>query len=203
MRPREPFLHVRSLTLTDVDDVAALLGRGMSDNPMHVAVYGGTEADRAHHHERLMRVLLAVSPSMSLEGIEQDGALIAVAAVAPPGGCQLTTSARLRLARRAVTFGPGVAARLATWKRAWAAQDISEPHAHLGPISVDRHLRGRGIGTLLMLRHVSALDSVGVAGYLETDRPEAVGFYQRHGYAVIGQEEVLGVPNWFMRRPPA
>ena len=27
--------------------------------------------------------------------------------------------------------------------------------------------------------------------------------YERFGYAVVEQTDVLGVPNWFMRRTPA
>jgi ribosomal protein S18 acetylase RimI-like enzyme len=36
--------------------------------------------------------------------------------------------------------------------------------------------------------------------YLETDKPENVRFYERFGFEVVGEEEVLGVPNWFMLR---
>jgi GNAT superfamily N-acetyltransferase len=70
----------------------------------------------------------------------------------------------------------------------------------LGLRSGDDGLRGQGLGTLLLREHVSRLDAVGVDGYLETDRPEAVPFYQRFGYAVTHRIEVLGVPCWFMRR---
>ncbi|HWL77635.1 GNAT family N-acetyltransferase [Microbacterium sp.] len=202
MEHREPYLHLRVLDRTDVAEAAALLGRGMADNPIHVSVYGDDEVTRIRRHASLMRVLLSSSPALTIDGVEQGGALVGVAAAAPPGRCQPRAVARLRLVTRGVTFGPRAAERLLTWNRAWAAHDISEPHVHLGPVSVDRHLRGRGIGTLLMLRHTTHLDSLGVAGYLETDRPEAVGFYERHGYAVIAEEEILGVPNWFMRRPP-
>ncbi|MDP3950071.1 GNAT family N-acetyltransferase, partial [Microbacterium sp.] len=178
MNRREPYLHLRPLDHTDIAEVAALLGRGMADNPIHVAVYGGDEAKRARRHELLMRAFLSRSSSMRIDGVEQSGSLVGVAAAVPPGHCQPRARTRLRLASRAATFGPRAAARLLTWNRAWAAQDISEPHEHLGPVAVDRHLRGRGIGNLLMIHHTSHLDSVGLAGYLETDRPEAVGFYR-------------------------
>lgn len=72
---------------------------------------------------------------------------------------------------------------------------------HLGPVAVDRHLRGRGIGTLMLTRHVNRLDAEGAEGYLETDRPGAVGFYERFGYAVTGEVDVVGTRCWFMRRP--
>jgi hypothetical protein len=40
-------------------------------------------------------------------------------------------------------------------------------------------------------------------GWLETDKAENVRLYERFGYVVVEQTDVLGVPNWFMRRPPA
>jgi hypothetical protein len=39
-------------------------------------------------------------------------------------------------------------------------------------------------------------------GYLETDKRDNVGFYERFGFEVIGDERVGGVPNRFMRRQP-
>ena len=51
----------------------------------------------------------------------------------------------------------------------WAKHDPEEPHWHLGPVAVDAHL--------------------------ETDRPENVSFYERFGFEIVGEQEVLGVPN--------
>jgi hypothetical protein len=39
-------------------------------------------------------------------------------------------------------------------------------------------------------------------GYLETDRPSNVRFYERFGFDVVGEGQVLGLPNWYMRREP-
>ena len=46
------------------------------------------------------------------------------------------------------------------------------------------------------------VDAAGDAAYLETDKPENVGYYERFGFETIGELDVLGVRNWFMRRPP-
>jgi hypothetical protein len=53
-----------------------------------------------------------------------------------------------------------------------------------------------------MREHCQRLDADGLVGYLETDKPENVRFYERSGYEVIGEAAVVGVPNWFMRRAP-
>ncbi|MVA76825.1 GNAT family N-acetyltransferase [Auraticoccus sp. F435] len=187
----------------DLDEVAALLGRGMATNPLHLAVYGGDEEHRARCHARMVRALLAASPAASLAGVVHGQTLRGVAASVPPGRCQPAAPVRLRLLATALTLGPRTAARLLRWNRAWARHDPAEDHVHLGPVSVDRQLAGRGYGGLLLRGHVAELDAAGLVGYLETDRPGAVGFYRRFGYTVVGRAEVLGVPTWFMRRPPA
>ena len=51
------------------------------------------------------------------------------------------------------------------------------------------------------MREHCRLDGAGEVGYLETDKPDNVRFYERFGYEVVGEQPVLGVPNWFMRRP--
>ena len=44
------------------------------------------------------------------------------------------------------------------------------------------------------------MDAAGEDAYLETDKPVNVGFYERFGFEVVGEEDVLDVPNWFMLR---
>jgi len=202
MTNRNPTLRIDAVERDELDAAAALLGRGMADNPVHLAVYRGDDALRARHHGAMVRTLLRSSPSTRIDGVrEEDGTLVGVAAAAPPGHCRPGPTARLRLLATAAPMGPGTLARLLEWQQGWAAHDPESAHVHLGPVSVDRHLRGQGIGGMLLERHVARLDAVGAVGYLETDRPEAVGFYRRFGYVVVDEAEVLGVPCWFMRRP--
>jgi predicted N-acetyltransferase YhbS len=85
---------------------------------------------------------------------------------------------------------------------AWATHDLDEPHVHLGPLAVDAHLQGQGIGSEIMREHCRRLDADGLVGYLETDKPQNVRFYERSGYELIGEAAVLDVTNWFMRRVP-
>jgi predicted N-acetyltransferase YhbS len=85
---------------------------------------------------------------------------------------------------------------------AWGERDPDEPHSHLGPLAVDKHLQGRGIGSQVMNEYCRRLDLSSEVGYLETDKRENVPFYERHGYAVVDQADVIGAPNWFMIRQP-
>jgi ribosomal protein S18 acetylase RimI-like enzyme len=88
------------------------------------------------------------------------------------------------------------------WLGSWSKHDPDERHWHLGPVAVDTHLQGRGIGSKLMLAFCARMDAAGEVSYLETDKALNVRFYERFGFEVMGEEEVLGVPNWFMIRRP-
>ena len=52
-----------------------------------------------------------------------------------------------------------------------------------------------------MMEHFCAIvDKTGAIAYLETDRSENVGFYEKSGFAVIDKGVVLETPCWFMTR---
>jgi hypothetical protein len=44
------------------------------------------------------------------------------------------------------------------------------------------------------------MDELGEVAFLETDKMDSVRFYARCGFEVREQAEVLGTPNWWMRR---
>ena len=46
----------------------------------------------------------------------------------------------------------------------------------------------------------ATVDEAGDAAYLETDKEENVGYYERFDFETVGEVDVLGVRNWFMRR---
>jgi len=93
-----------------------------------------------------------------------------------------------------------VTVSLLRWTRAWASEDPQEAHWHLGPVAVDRHLQGHGIGTALLRTCCAGMDGRGSAVYLEADQAANVTFYERFGFRTLRQCPVLGVPNWFMLR---
>jgi ribosomal protein S18 acetylase RimI-like enzyme len=193
-------IEVRDLRPQEVPEAVGVLARGMRDNPLHVAAYGEDPERRLGCHARLMRGVFRAFPAQQPICAVRDGTLVGVTGVAPAGTCQPTAAQRLRLLPDVVALGPRTAARVGRWISTWTKHDPDEPHVHLGPLAVDAHLQGQGIGSLMMQEHCRRLDGDRAVGYLETDKPENVRFYERFGFQVIGQEPVLGVANWFMRR---
>jgi hypothetical protein len=43
-------------------------------------------------------------------------------------------------------------------------------------------------------------DAADQARLVETDKADNVGFYEKFGFVTVGKDDVIGVPNWFMRR---
>jgi ribosomal protein S18 acetylase RimI-like enzyme len=196
-------IEVRDLRPQEGPEAVGVLARGMRDNPLHVAAYGDDPERRLRCHARLMRGLFRAFTAQQPICAIRDGTLVGVTGVAPVGTCQPTATQRLRLLPTLVALGPRTAARVGKWISTWAKRDPDEAHVHLGPLAVDAHLQGQGIGSLIMHEHCRRLDGAREVGYLETDKAENVGFYERFGFEVIGEEPVLGARNWFMRRPPA
>jgi hypothetical protein len=195
-------LEIRDLRVDERPLAVEVLARGMRDNPLHVAAFGDDPDKRQRSLTRMFgamfRVFGAQRPMCALD----EGTLVAVTGVLGPDTCQPTALQRMRMLPTIFAMGPGPALRMTKWLDAWARHDPDRQHSHLGPLAVDAHLQRRGIGGQLLSEHTARLDSAGLASYLETDKRENVAFYQRHGYVVTGQAEVIGVSNWFMLREP-
>jgi ribosomal protein S18 acetylase RimI-like enzyme len=197
-----PAVIVRAYTPADHAEAVGVLARGMRDNPQHLAAFGDDPERRRRCLARLFDAMLRVTPQQPHCAIA-DGVMVGVIGALPPGRCQPSMRERLRLFPAVAALGPSAARRVVSWTGRWADADIEEPHVHLGPVAVDLHLQGRGIGSRMMEAHCADVDAQGATAYLETDRPENVRFYERSGYEVIGEADVIGVHNWYMRRPPA
>jgi len=195
-------LEIGALGPADAGAALGVLARGMRDNPVHVAVFGD---DSEVRQERIHRLFEGAFDAMDwranmLAARGADGTIVGVCGALPPGGCRLDLGQQLRVMPRLFSNGLRVAVRAMRWLGAWAKQDPDERHWHLGPISVDAHLQGRGIGSKLMQVFCARVDAAGEEAYLETDKPVNVRFYERFGFEVVGEQTVLGVPNWFMIR---
>lgn len=195
-------VEVGGLRATEKEAVLDVLARGMQDNPVHVAAFGPDPTVRAR---RLRGLFAAAFSAMGwqenmLVARDEDGAIVGVCGALPPGSCRPKAADKVKLLPLLFTNGPRAATRTLRWTGAWAARDPGERHWHLGPVAVDAHLQGMGIGSMLMSVFCARMDAAGEDAYLETDRKINVHFYRRFGFETIAQENVLGTPNWFMTR---
>jgi GNAT superfamily N-acetyltransferase len=180
-----------------LDETAAALARAFVTNPVHVAAFGPGRLDR---NLAFFRIGVALMRGTKLALVEDGNVRGFVHWIDAPS-CRVPPWSKLAtLPRMAAAVGPGAAVRVVTWLSAWERHDPAGAHVHLGPIGVDPAVQRRGLGQVLMRHYCDRLDRDGAAGYLETDRPENVAFYERFGFQAIAEIGVLGVRNFLMRR---
>jgi GNAT superfamily N-acetyltransferase len=117
-------------------------------------------------------------------------------ALGEPGRCQPTFAQKLRIVAK-FTHGCGVTptSRALRWLGNWPFRDPRDPHWYLGPLAVDAHLRGHGIGSQLLGECCKLLDTIRAAGCLETDKEANVRSYRKFGFETISDSNILGTPN--------
>ncbi len=194
-------LEIEALKAAETEQVLDVVSRGMRDNPVNVAAFGEDPEIRRRRFRKLVTAMFSVSDlSHTLVARREDGVVVGVCGMLPPGNCQPDLGQQLRLLPTLLSLGPRVAGRLMRWMGAWQRHDPDERHWHLGPLAVDAHLQGEGVGSRMMRVFCARMDAAGEDAYLETDKPINVRFYERFGFEIVGEQEVLGVTNWFMLR---
>jgi predicted N-acetyltransferase YhbS len=192
--------EIRTLHSAEVPAAAQLLARAMRDDPMHKTVFG---PDAHHRLGRLTCFFSLLLPQMSeapLAAWEADR-LVGVLGFFPPGTCRPPVAEQVRIAYRLLSPNVGELWRLWRWLHACAEQDPRERHWHLAAVAVDVDQQRRGVGSQMLQALCATMDDSGEVAFLETDKPESVRFYARFGFEVTAKADVLGTPNWWMRRP--
>jgi ribosomal protein S18 acetylase RimI-like enzyme len=77
-------------------------------------------------------------------------------------------------------------------------------HWYLYAIGVEPELQGKGYGSALMRCVLARADAEGQRCYLETDKPEDIRFYEKHGFRIRSELRLVrtGPTIWTMGREP-
>lgn len=190
-------IKIVPLPTEQTETAIGVLARAFVTNPLHIAAFGPSRIDS---NEAFFRVGLAAMKGEKLVAVDGPR-MLGVAHWVDSSNCQYSASEKLRMMPRMLRgLGLGSAIKVISWVSTWARHDPIEPHSHLGPIAVDPGAQGRHIGSMLMEKYCAEIDDSGMVGYLETDRPENVDFYQRFGFVVTETAKAIGVETYFMRR---
>jgi ribosomal protein S18 acetylase RimI-like enzyme len=195
-------LEVRHLTRAEFGAAVPLLARSMRDNPVNVRAFGSDVERRERALAVFFRpVLQGARHRAVVLGAFRDGVLIGVAVTARPRRCQPTPVEKLSILPAILFKSPtGTTARMMQWTGEWARLDPHEAHWHLGPIAVDPAAQGQGVGGAMLRAVCTLVEDDAELAYLETDKHENVRIYERFGFTVTAESDVLGLPNWFMSR---
>ena len=175
-----------------VPHLTTLLGRAFLDDPMLVWPFGESELEPITNFFRAFDEQTA-----ELGWLWEAGDGLGVAAWIPPG----SDEAMMEIDRSMRPSLPAVDTRHADmWE--WIAGNFpDEPFWYLDHIAVDTSHRGGGVGTALIQHGLAFADRDDVPAFLETGRPEKVGYYERRGFRTISDADAPGGgPHiWFMR----
>jgi GNAT superfamily N-acetyltransferase len=190
---------------------AWVLGRAFQDEQVSIAVYRHLSPEK-----RLKNLVVDFSAELEVCArrgaplhICQAGQVVAAAVIYPPGTYPLPKREELWLLLRTtlghafydVRFCLGGARLWLRWLAAAGAHHPREPHYFLEYLGVEPGFQGRGLGSAILRRLAVDADTAGVGCYLETATPRNLPLYQRFGFRVFAQQEIIGVPAWFLWRP--
>jgi ribosomal protein S18 acetylase RimI-like enzyme len=196
-------LEIRELKVSELKEAANVFARSMRDNPLNIAAW---QLEDNRRQQALASFYESVGPGLlnrgSMLGAFQAGTLVGVCIIHPPGQCQPSTVEKLRILSALLLSGNLKAIpSMLQWAGVWSQHDPKDPHWHIGGLAVDPPFQGQGIGGHLMIAFCERVDSCNGKAYLETDKQRNVGFYQRYGFQISSESQVLGIPNWYMVRP--
>jgi ribosomal protein S18 acetylase RimI-like enzyme len=180
-----------------------VLARAFRDNPLNRAVIGGGERRRVRANRAGVAADLPTALERARVTLARDGAALAGVLVAkPPYRLPIPGPSMAGLVRLLWGQGFRVARRWSEVARELSRHHPQGPLWYLATLGVEPALQGRGAGHALLRDFVAQVDAGGDGAYLETDRRELAGFYERAGFRVEQEIEVLGVKVLLMERPP-
>jgi ribosomal protein S18 acetylase RimI-like enzyme len=191
---------IRPVAAEDMEAVCAVIGHAFADNPNSLAISGGDSAKA----ERVMRGSARVAKfgRTCSHGIvaERGDEIVGALNAARWPRCQLSTREKVKSAPGLVRLMGTDLPRAMKLTGVWTKHDPKEPHWHIGPIGVDPARQGKGVGKALLGSFLATVDEDGSMAYLETDVDRNVSLYEQFGFRVIGETDIFGVKNRFMRR---
>ena len=182
-----------------LDPTVAMLAEAFVTNPLHISAFGPQRIDQNRSFFRIG--LRHMFTGQSFLALVDDHVCGYVHFNASPYCLPAPQEIPLAATTLLKPLGEAIP-QVIKWFTRWCHLDPEEPHVHLGPIGVAPEAQGQGIGTALMNCYIAHLQQERSAGYLETDKPENVEFYQKFSFAVQREEKLIGTTIWYMWRPP-
>jgi ribosomal protein S18 acetylase RimI-like enzyme len=179
-----------------------LLAEAFADNPLNVAVIGGSRSTRVRSNAAGIRAVLPTAERCGHVRVARDGGVpCGVLIAAPPGAYPFPRPSAPALLRSLVGQGLRVAGR---WREAFEALDAvhpRDPRWYLSLLGVAPARQGRGFGGALLDAWLARVDDDGLPAWLETDREANLAFYGARGFGVEHELRVLGARVWCLGRP--
>lgn len=194
------------LQATQRDEAGSVLARAFHTNPGFVWALP-EEASRPKKLTWFMRAAVKVGLEYG-EVYTSPAGLEGAAIWLPPGGTNLSVFQLLRVGFMGGLFVWGIGPFMKSVNvmnrfEHHHKEAMPADHWYLFVIGVDPPRQGQGVGSSLMAPVLRRADDAHLPCYLETDKPEDVVFYEKHGFEVVVKDRFAadGPDFWTMRRP--
>ena len=197
--------QISPITRQSYRQAAKVLGKAFVDEPVSVAVYRNfspLERARALTVDFSVELAVCVRKGYPIQ-VCDDGMVFGAAVIYPPGSYPLPKLDQWMFLIRSLLLNGWYDIR--SWMSWLDETDKDHPtaaHYYLEYIGVEPAYQGKGFGSILMEHLVEKADLAGVGCYLENAYPRNVPFYQRFGFQVMQEREIIGLPAWLMWREP-
>ncbi len=198
--------RVEVLTPARLPEAAALLGRAFQHDPVTAAILPRVSPEtRQGKLAAMFEEMLALNAQENDPvGIVEKGSVLAAAILHRPGTFPRPLATELGLLWRVIRkVGPQGLGRFIRWSVRSATHHPPTPHYYLETLGVEPTLQGQGLGSALLQAIAAQLDASATECRLETANPRNVVLYERFGFEVVKQEQILGADVRFMRRSPS
>ena len=185
--------HLTLMEKSDIPEAVEVLSFAMLDNPLHVAIFQGKGEKERLEIEKMFFNLFNELPGIIFLAKEK-GKIIGTMRMKSCEGSKALESPKGAQDENDIDW------RKSVWQAEWTRRDPSSLHWHLGPIGVLPSHQGSGVGSALMERFCQEVDACEREAYLETDLDKNVRFYEKFGFELVAESDVLGVKNRFMLR---
>jgi GNAT superfamily N-acetyltransferase len=194
----------RVATEADLPAIGAALSRAFDTDP--VWGWGFEEADRERKLSALAAVFGFCAEAALVHGwVRVTSGVEAVALWIPPGEPEMSPAAAARMPALIEAWcGPESAPRVAALLEAFdRTHPHQPPHFYLSLLGTHPDHAGHGHGMGLLAACLEEIDAASAPAYLESSNPANVPRYERLGFAVISEIELLpGIPATQMWRQP-
>jgi ribosomal protein S18 acetylase RimI-like enzyme len=197
-------IDVRRATAADAVLVSRTLANSFADDPVVSWLLPHTLSRRAWRVQRLWAV---TTRSYLRNGkpafVTGDGH--GAALWSPPGAWAPTASDQIRdLLPMTAVFGRGLVRASQMQTQVVKLHPRRPKHWYLYAIGTRVESQGRGLGSALLREVLDKVDEAGEAAYLESSNIRNVPLYQRHGFEVVEEIQLLGdgPQMWRMWREP-
>jgi ribosomal protein S18 acetylase RimI-like enzyme len=186
-------------------DAVRVLADAFVGDPAWVAIGPRRERARMRLLERYYAIL--VGEALRFAGPSycavDHGKVVGVALTYADGREFPPPNATLRESRPFLLAGPGPGMRGAYVDSVMKRAHPDDAHVYLWYLGVDPSMQRRGVGRALMQRVLEDAADSDLQIYLETTKPENVGYYESFGFRTVGDARLVrGAHVWFMQRRP-